>query len=529
MADMAGSCNKIAGIFRRWNLDSNEEKFIHDSPFQDKSKASSGNRVILIQMPMDYFYVSLFSLVGQQLSQQFNGQRIGLWPHNILAFPRQGRIANFGRMIRSFHGKISQLLQQKKWSKVYRGIGIVGDIGLDQISSLEKIQNERAAHRIWSSLKSKRQLIDLVLNGVHCGDLIYDTYIRFRARPTVELDDPYLQYLIKQCLNAQVRIRSYLAEHNVAVLLSSYSSYIQHGIPVREALKSGVTVYTAGTVAQYLKKLDIENPLHVPNYQDYASTFALLKDRAGKRALAKRQLEERFVGHIDGATRFMQASAYADNNDHIPDGIEGVVFLHDFFDSPHCYRWMLFEDFWEWAVFTLRVIQDNDLRIAVKPHPNQIPESIEAVRKLKEEFPRIIWLDAKVSNRAIFKMGIHCGISVHGTVLHELAYHRIAPLAAGDHPHISFDIARTPSTVDEYEHLLVNFKTLRVFDDVQEEVLAFYYMHNIHDKEALTTEASQLRLRELDANSSDSLIKYLSKIEKLDIILPSNSRLQKGS
>ena len=514
---MVGFFNRIAGIFRRWSLDSNEKKFIRDSPFIDKSKFSDRNRVILIQMPMDYFYVSLFSLVGQQLSQQLNGQRIGLWPHNILPFPRQESITALGRIIRSFLQQISQLLEQKKWSKVYRGIGIVGDIGLDQVGFLEKMRHKRAAHRIGSSLKSKRQLIDLVLNGVHCGDLIYDTYIRFRGRPTVKLDDPYLEYLIAQCLNAQLRIRTYLAEHNVAVLLSSYSSYIQHGVPVREALKSGVTVYTAGACPQYLKELDKESPLQESNYQDYASTFALLNEKAAKRVLAKRQLEERFVGHIDGAIRYMQSSAYADNNEHIPDGIEGVVFLHDFFDSPHCYRWMLFEDFWEWAVFTLRVIQEHDLNIAVKPHPNQLPESIEVVRKLKEEFPRIIWLDVNVSNRAIFKMGIRCGISVHGTVLHELAYHRIAPLAAGDHPHISFDIATTPSTVDEYEHLLVNFKTLRVSDDVQGEVLAFYYMHNIYDKEALKTEAPQLRLHELDADSSESLMKYLDKIETLDV------------
>ena len=526
---MVGLFNKIAGIFRRWSLDSNEKKFIRDSPFIDKSKVSHRKRVILIQMPMDYFYVSLFSLVGQQLSQQFNGQRIGLWPHNILPFPRLENITALGRIVWSFLKKFSQLLEQKKWSEVYRGIGIVGDIGLDQVSSLVKMQNERSAHRIWSSLESKRQLIDLILNGVHCGDLIYDTYIRFRARPTVKLDDPYLEYLIEQCLNAQLRIRTYLTEHNVAVLLSSFSTYIQHGVPVREALRSGVTVYTAGTFVQYLKRLDKENPLHVPNYQDYASAFAVLNDKAGKLALAKRQLEERFVGHIDGAIRYMQASACPDNNDHIPDDIEGVVFLHDFFDSPHVYRWMLFEDFWEWAVFTLRVIQKNDLHIAIKPHPNQLPESIEVVRKLKEEFPRIIWLDANVSNRAIFKMGIHCGISVHGTILHELAYHRIAPLAAGDHPHISFDIARTPSTVDEYEHLLVNFKTLRVSDDVQEEVLAFYYMNNIYDQEALKTEAPQLILHELDADSSDSLIIYLEKIKELDSILSPNSSLHKGS
>jgi hypothetical protein len=54
-------------------------------------------------------------------------------------------------------------------------------------------------------------------------------------------------------------------------------------------------------------------------------------------------------------------------------------------------------------------------------------------------------------------------------------------------------------------------------------------MHNIHDKESLRTEAPQLKLRELDADSSDSLIEYLDKIQKLDIIVSSDSMLRKGS
>lgn len=511
---MSGLLGKVAAAISRCIMDKNEKIFIHNSQFKDSSNLSKKSPEILIQMPVDYFYTCLFSLVGQQSAQRHGARRVGLWPHNILAFNRSNNSVIWF-YIQSLYKKIYQFFLRRKWIKIYCGAGVTGSINLDQVGLLPKIKNAFTAHRLWRSLKSKRELLDLELMGLHCGDLIYDSYIRFRAQPTVNLDDPYLKYLIRQCLNAQFRIRKYFAQHRVEVFLSSYSSYIQHGIPLREALRSGVTVYTAGTFSQYLKRVDIENPTHVPDYPNYAGIFALLDDRAGKLNLAKSQLEKRFTGHIDIATRYMQASAYGDNDDYIPADIEGVVFLHDFFDSPHCYRWMLFEDFWEWALFTLQTIQDNGLKLAVKPHPNQIPESVMVIQKLKEKFPDICWISSNISNKAIFASGIHCGISVYGTILHELAYHHIASLAAGDHPHISFQISKTPSTIEEYKNLLINFKSLSVAGNVKEEVLAFYYMHNMHDKESLRTAAPQLELRELDANNSSSLISFLDRTSKL--------------
>ena len=205
----------------------------------------------------------------------------------------------------------------------------------------------------------------------------------------------------------------------------------------------------------------------------------------------------------------MKSSAYASTKYEMPKNIDAVVFLHDFFDSPHCYRDMLFEDFWEWANFTLNIIDLMQLNIAVKPHPNQLAESIEVVNKLKNMYPNIVWLDPKISNMTIFKSGIKCGISVYGTILHELAYNGISALAAGDHPHISFNIATTPLNIEDYRNCLINFKSLKTSENIKNEVLDFYYMHNLYEKEDLQIDFKNMNLRTLEQNNSIALTKFI--------------------
>jgi len=135
------------------------------------------------------------------------------------------------------------------------------------------------------------------------------------------------------------------------------------------------------------------------------------------------------------------------------------------------------------------------------------------VEQLKKLFPRVQWIDPKTSNLTIFRSGIRCGISVYGTILHELAYHGIPALAAGDHPHAAFDIAKTPATVEEYRQCLINFRALTLSANVQDEVLAFYHMHNNYDKEDLPINFGKMNLRSLEPSNSAALSRFMAMVE----------------
>ena len=71
------------------------------------------------------------------------------------------------------------------------------------------------------------------------------------------------------------------------------------------------------------------------------------------REKGRRHLEGKLAGEPD---RFTLGSntAYGESRGKLfPDSGKPriLVLMHDFFDAPHGFRWMLFPDFYEWALF----------------------------------------------------------------------------------------------------------------------------------------------------------------------------------
>lgn len=486
---------------KRWLLDCFERSYIQVVGKRISARRLATGPKLLVQMPIDYYCLSLFSIAAEQLCPS---QVFGLWHSNIQLCPKNERFWRIKRCLR----QLFAALDKRKWKALYGAVGVREYRTLDT-SWLDRARNALTAHRIWSQLKCKSDVMGLILRGTYCGDLIYDTYLRYRVQPTVDVKDRFLRYVIAQALNAQSATRNLLKRKSFDLFLTSYTSYVQHGIPAREALQLGVQVFSAGNLSQHFKALSVNDVLHTTAHWNYRAKFMNVKNQEEAITQAKHELEKRFNGEMDRATLYMKSSAYMESVLEMPCDIEGVVFLHDFFDSPHCHRSMLFEDFLEWIRFTLGLIQKNHLPFAIKPHPNQLPESKRVVERLQIEYPDVHWLPASISNKQIFRSGIKCGVSVYGTILHELVYHGIPAIAAGDHPHTDFKIAYTPTTIDAYAHALCNYRDIVMPINAKDEVLAFYYMHNIAVSEGLALNYLGKNLREIKATESSELKKFM--------------------
>jgi hypothetical protein len=158
-----------------------------------------------------------------------------------------------------------------------------------------------------------------------------------------------------------------------------------------------------------------------------------------------------------------------------------VVFLHDFYDSPHVYADLVFQDFWAWITFTIAVLQAEGTPFYLKPHPNQVSLSEGVLADLKLACPQARFLSARVSNVQLAQQGILCGVTVYGTVAHELAYLGVPSIACARHPHHSFGFCRTARSADEYRDLLADAAARPMAaPEMKRQALAFYYMHNLH-------------------------------------------------
>jgi len=470
----------LNAIQKRWGFDDFEKALLRLHK-NNSTKQTKETTRIAIQTPSDYYILALYTQVIGVFRKNDECYVTGVWP-NIFTLKQKRDILYPFRILYSI---LNSMLIKRKWTRLYTAIGVNSFYFLDRVSLFKKIYFLKKSLTVWKGLRTKEDLIALSIDDLYCGDLIYDTYLRYRIRPTVDLSSPYLLYYIYKCFCVKEAATRLAEETGISYYFSSYSTYIQHGVPVRIFLKRGVNVYTSGNFQQRFKKLQVTDHYHTAAHSKYLPLFKTLTNREEKVREGRKLLINKFSGVIDKATGYMKKSAYQPSNEshHIRLGVDGVVFLHDFYDSPHIYATMLFPDFYEWVDHTLKLIIDNSLNIGVKPHPNQVSDSKKDIDHIKKKYPSIQWIDPRISNSVIINSGIKFGISVYGTILHELAFHGINPICAGDNPHASFEFVHLPRSIEEYDQMILNSGNLRISPDCEDMVSAFYYMHNIHPKE----------------------------------------------
>ena len=67
--------------------------------------------------------------------------------------------------------------------------------------------------------------------------------------------------------------------------------------------------------------------------------------------------------------------------------LDGVVFIGDFFDSQHIYRSMVFNDLYEWLIYTIDLVVEHNLNVGFKTTPKPIRNwSRKIINKLKKLF-----------------------------------------------------------------------------------------------------------------------------------------------
>jgi hypothetical protein len=453
----------------------------------------AGNDAIAVQcVTDDLYYFSVFGKMATALRSR-GGLRVDrVVTQSLNVGELQSPIAFLGLRF------VLNTLLIRKWSALYASFSDRVAYRSTSLALFADFVDLWRARRCWKELECKRALMALDIDGIPVGDLVNDSYLRFKPAPTVDLKDPFLWVVLWQAHRDVRRAERYFSSTRPKAYLTSYSTYVQHGIPVRVALKYGVDVLSFGNFQEFCKRLGAEDWVHTKDAQHYSRDFAALDDQPRRLAEAQSALEARVRGKIDAATSYMKRSAYEDSGEAVPD-VRGkpVVFLHDFFDSPHVYYDMVFHDFWEWVCFTLDTFRRAGIPVVVKPHPNQIGLSGGVLVDLMKKYPDVMFISTRITNRQLAEAGVACAVTVYGTVAHEMAFLGVSSIACARHPHVSFSFCRTARTRQEYAELLETFSASPADGPrLRHDSLAFYYMHNLGsntDERALSDAALGFR------------------------------------
>ncbi len=434
--------------------------------------------VICIQCVPDKFFFLLFSLMRQQLRFHTNLRVELIVVRAVGGAVGTGVLAGLKRWSVLTWWWLSQW--ERAWGTGKDGIAYRCAALFQPVNDLSDWCKSKS---LWTAFMQQKDDYSLVLDGIEVGDLVVDTYLRFRPSPRFNAHDPFVRHIIWQALRDIRQATGYFSKIKPKFYLSSYSSYIEHGVTVRVALQHGVPVYTFGDHARFGKRLSLEDVYHTIDYSQFRVDFENLDRREERLEEAQAQLEVRLGGGIDAGASYMRQSAYGGAPAVLPPDFNGsvVIFLHDFYDSYNAYPDLIFCDFWRWICFTIEVLQAGNIKFYLKPHPNQIDLSNAVMIDLRSQYPGAQWLPAGVSNAQLVREGMICGVTAYGTVAHELAYMGVPTIGYGRHPHHSFEFCRTAKTYDEYKAMLKSPGVLPTDKkEMRRQALMFYYMRYLY-------------------------------------------------
>jgi hypothetical protein len=457
-------------------------KKINDS--NKKFTCDKNKKTIIFIINNDYYFLLLYKNLIQEKNLLKNYNIVGLWYATVYPNKFNEILLYYFKQLLSF---FFDLLIYNKYKKLYASIGFSKfyhfNISFFFSFLFKKFYYFNKDHLF----KNLDELLLLKFKGLKIGDLVHDTFIRYTSNPTV-----YLEHLtLKKILHKSKKIVAFLEKIDSVLkfdtLISPYSSYLSFGIPIRYSLKKNKNVYTCGSMFSYYRKLSKKRPLHSENSLMFNSNQNKIKNETLLKK-AKSEMKEKFYGKKVISSQYLNINTYHKKykkySDSRLDNLDGVVFLHDYFDAAHDQENQIFQNFFEWSKFTLDFISNEKLRIGIKPHPNSIMESKKVEDFFKKKYSNLIWLDPRLSNLNIFKKkNIKFGVSVNGSVLYELPYFRKFGISCGTNPTSAFKFNLNPKNINEYKYFLKNAQRMKFKNTYSKEVFKMYYEYCIRNKD----------------------------------------------
>ena len=318
------------------------------------------------------------------------------------------------------------------------------------------------------------------------SDQVIDTYLRFKPSAKYNSQDPFIKDIWHRAraLNYLIKYYSRHVKSGSTTSICSYTTYITGGVFSRQSVASGCTLITLGNSLSYFKIHNKTNSLPPSHMEDHClyTLDQAMKLPAQIIQTAEETLYNRTQGKYDNSMPYMTRSHQTDQVKSLVStscSKKIVMLLHDFFDSPHAYDWMLFDDFWSWAYESITFCVQNQIPLVIKPHPNQLPESAIVASELQDQFrdyDLVEWLSPSIPNSVIFNQCPKLIVSVYGSVAAEATYCSQPVLLAGDHPGINFNIGFTAKTKFDYWQSLQHPESIPIGS--ARDAIYFTALHN---------------------------------------------------
>ncbi len=330
------------------------------------------------------------------------------------------------------------------------------------------------------------ELIELIeYREIVIGDLIYDTYLRRTNLPTIDSNSIVFRQVLAEAISLVDFWVYQFAKGNVAAVCVSHCVYLG-AIPGRVGVHFGVDVFQVNTDAIY--RVTTEFPHAYTDFVNYKEEFLKLPDGIRKNglALARERLDRRFSGEVAVDMPYSTKSAYSLDSQPAnsliikSERLKVLVAVHDFFDSPHSYGNNFYPDFYIW----LKKLNQLSLQVNydwyIKTHPDIQGPGETVLNDFLLQSNGFTLIPADTSHHDLIRDGIDCVLTVFGTIAMEYPYlGKTVVNASRANPHVAYDFSITPVDKIDYETTILNLKQFCSTTSSKNEILEYYFMHNI--------------------------------------------------
>ena len=373
------------------------------------------------------------------------------------------------------------------------------------------------AHQFQTTAVTPELLEQLTYRNIVIGDLIYDTYLRRTNLPTIDLLSSEYRKVLIEAISLVDYWFDHLAIENVAAICVSHCVYLG-AIPARVGMYLGAQVFQVNTQAIY--RVTDEFPHAYTDYVNYRKEFLKLPAEIREAGVkkAEERLDLRFKGEVAVDMPYSTKSAYT----RVPQvlgteimqssRLKVLIAIHDFYDSPHAYGNNFYPDFYIWLYRLNELSLELDYDWYIKTHPDIQGPGNSVLSEFIEESNGFTLIPSDTSHHDLIRDGIDCVLTVFGTIAMEYPYlGRTVVNASRSNPHVAYGFSITPRDKSDYEEIIRNLSQYSSIKVNKEEILEYYFMHNIQGLQSWVFRDQAKLLDEIggyDASNSSRIYSY---------------------
>ncbi len=366
---------------------------------------------------------------------------------------------------------------------VYKSFGVVTFFEIKP-SRIQNIRAKMLFSNVYKSIRTKRDIENISIDGILIGDLIYDTFLMKFKKPTIDHSSQEFQSFLLESFAVFVFWIEYFVQNDVCAINVTHCGYTL-AFPLRIAVQRKIPAFQVN--ATHVYRLSTQNLFAYTDFHYYPKQFSTLPSEIRREGLAEadERIQKRLSGAVGVDMAYSSKSAYGSVKDKrlIKESSRKKILIatHCFFDSPHGYGYNLFPDFYEWLDFLGHITLETDYDWYIKTHPDYLPGTMEIIQDFVRKYPKFILLPSDASHHQIIKEGLDVALTVYGTIGFEYASLGVPVINASvNNPHIAYDFNIHPKTVQEYKEILLNLDKLH-FEPDYSQVKEYYYMKNIYN------------------------------------------------